>query len=162
MIHDVCCCMCQVMNEPRPSARISYCKQWMHKAWKQGYIYQPFQCFGNHFLGYPSSLLSTTNHNIHPWKLCLAWDLSWRKPHYPLWVWWCAGGRKSNGPETMWSPRDMGRSCDQQLPHLCDLYPAEYYKSKFMKIMYPILPHKVSWCPLSSCIHVSLFHLHHI
>ena len=89
----------------------------------------------HYFLGYPSSLLSTTNHNIHPWKLCLAWDLSWRKPHHPLWVWKCARSRKCSDPETMWCLGNMGGRCDQQLPNLCDLQHAEYYKSKFVKYL---------------------------
>ena len=90
----------------------------------------------HYFLGYPSSLLSTTNHHIHPWKLFLAWDLIWRRPHYPLWVWWCAGGGESSGPETMWWPRNMGGSCDQQLPNLCDLQPTKYFKSKLLTLQH--------------------------
>ena len=34
---DVCCGRYHMMNEPRPSARISYCKQRTGKAWEQGY-----------------------------------------------------------------------------------------------------------------------------
>ena len=42
---DVSCGTHHVMNEPRPSARISYCKQWTRRAWERGYPPSPVPLF---------------------------------------------------------------------------------------------------------------------